>query len=292
MFASEKDASAILRSGVCSFSSVRAASMRARTFFAAAPLVLAIVLCPLTAKSDEAPELAREPFRDCAECPLLVMVEPGSFMMGRQEDHRCWEKGDPVVEVPMAYPLAVGVYEVSEDEWEACRREGGCVHDPEEGRHELEGRPLTGVSWEDAQQYVRWLSAKTGEEYRLPSEAEWLYVSSVSMYGVNWYWLSAPVPRETLQHFSNRYGLHGLRSGVMEWLDEPRSFCFTGMPAETGRLNEDLRMLRGPSECWFPRSWGSSIRWYSYRDARGDCFGFRVVRPVRSLMQGPRIIPH
>ena len=135
---------------------------------------------------------------------------------------------------------------------------------------------MTDVSWEDAQQYVRWLSVKTGERYRLLSEAEWLYVASQRKDGTNWYpfrW-SSPGP--------NRFGLHALGGSVMEWLDEPGSRCFTEAP-DPSRQNDDLRILRGPSDCYFPRSFYRSIRAPAFRSERDECFGFRVARELGKM---------
>ena len=73
---------------------------------------------------------ARNPgdtFRDCPECPELVVVPAGSFMMGSpdgEEDRRDGE--GPLHEVRIDYPLAVGVYTVTFDEWDACVSDGGC----------------------------------------------------------------------------------------------------------------------------------------------------------------------
>ena len=174
-------------------------------------------------------------YRDCAVCPALVAIEPGSFLMGRQDDPRCRNEDDPVVEVTIAYPFAAGVFEVTVDEWAACVRAGGCSHVPPESDANRTNRPVTNVSWEDAQQYVRWLSAKTGKKYRLLSEAEWLYVASERKDGLNWY------PLRWSSSSPNRFGLHGLVGSVMEWLDDPGSACFMEAP-DAGRRN-DVRGL-------------------------------------------------
>ena len=212
-------------------------------------------------------------FQDCAVCPALVAIEPGSFFMDRQDDPRCRNEDDPVVEVTIAYPFAAGVFEVTVDEWAACVRAGGCSHVPPESDANRTNRPVTNVSWEDAQQYVRWLSAKTGKKYRLLSEAEWLYVASERKDGLNWYPLRWSSPS------ANRFGLQGLVGSVMEWLDDPGSACFMEAP-HAGRRNDDLRVLRGPSQCHFPRSHYNARRDPEFREARDACFGFRVAREL------------
>ena len=254
------------------------ASVAARRFPVTTPIILAIALCPFAADCDGAE--AADPlvqFRDCPECPALVRVQPGSFLMGRQEDPRCRDEDDPVVEVSIAYPFAAGVFEVTVDEWAACRREGGCSHDPRDPEPGRGDRPVTDVSWEDAQHYVRWLSAKTGEKYRLLSEAEWLYVSSESKDGTNWYPLPGSWWHAPSSHGPNRFGLQGLRGSVMEWLDEPGSRCFS-KASDASRQDDDRKVLRGPSGCYHPRSYHRSLRAPEFRWVRDECFGFRVAR--------------
>ena len=117
-------------------------------------------------------------FRDCAECPELVVVPAGSFMMGSpSSDSKGYSDERPVHRVTIGEPIAVGVYEVTFGEWDACRRGGGCSHNPGDRGWGRGTRPVIEVSWEDAQEYVRWLSRETGKRYRLMSESEWEYVA-------------------------------------------------------------------------------------------------------------------
>ena len=124
----------------------------------------------------EPPEPPGRRFRDCPECPEMVEVPAGSFLMGspESEGHRLDSEG-PVHRVTIARPFAVGVYEVTFDEWDACVSGGGCRGGS--GFSQRGRRPAVFVTWNYAQAYVRWLSRKTGAEYRLLSESEWEYVA-------------------------------------------------------------------------------------------------------------------
>ena len=118
-------------------------------------------------------------FRDCDNCPQMVVVPAGNYMMGSpaSEEGRDEDEG-PRHRVTIGYPLAVGVHEVTFAEWDACEAAGGCGgYRPDDEGWGRGSRPVINVSWEDAREYVRWLSRETGEAYRLPSESEWEYVA-------------------------------------------------------------------------------------------------------------------
>ncbi len=114
-------------------------------------------------------------FRDCPDVgPIIVVLPKGRFTMGSPpgEAGRDNDEG-PQREVTIARPFAVGKYEVTFAEWEACVADGGCTSNRRSDQGWGKGRrPVINVSWHDAKEYVGWLSRKTGTEYRLLSEAE------------------------------------------------------------------------------------------------------------------------
>lgn len=257
-------------------------------------------------------------YRDCPECPEMVVVSAGTFTMGSpdSEQGRFAYEG-PQHSVRIATPFAVGVYEVSFAEWDACVRAGGCArYSPEDrgwGRGNL---PVMNVSWEDAQRYVRWLSRKTGENYRLPTEAEWEYVArggtptarywgegevelcryangyDRTAHATNPHWEN-PIPctdhhAQTAPVGSfepNAFGLYDVMGNVWEWTQDCWTDDYTGA-AQDGRaresLNCSLRVLRGGS--WSDVLWGlrSADRLRFPAGIRNSVNGFRVARTIGS----------
>src|SRR5262249_33331862 len=116
-------------------------------------------------------------FRECAkDCPEMVVVPAGEFTMGSPAT----EKGRYANEgtqhsVAIPRPFAVSKFEVTFADWDACVAVGGCPHE-ERASDSGWGRdrqPVIGVSWDDAQAYVAWLSRMTDKTYRLLTETEW-----------------------------------------------------------------------------------------------------------------------
>ena len=137
---------------------------------------------------------AGEKFKECRNCPEMVVLASGTFMMGSPADEPERRENERHHRQSIARSFAIGRTEVTWDQWEACVRDRWCdgvaietaLRTLENGQPNTNykdygrgSRPVVGVSWFDAQTFVGWLNWKTGEDdaYRLPSDAEWEYAS-------------------------------------------------------------------------------------------------------------------
>ncbi|HJQ55749.1 MAG TPA: SUMF1/EgtB/PvdO family nonheme iron enzyme, partial [Vineibacter sp.] len=119
--------------------------------------------------------------RDCPQCPEMVRLRPGAYLMGStpaDPEHEADEA--PQHRVAIGYAFALGKYEVTRGEFAAFadatgHRAAGDWRSP--GFTQTDRDPVVNVSWDDAQAYVAWLSRTTGKAYRLPNEAEWEYAA-------------------------------------------------------------------------------------------------------------------
>ena len=102
----------------------------------------------------------------------MLVLPAGTFDMGSTTEYE-----NPPHRVTIAKPFAIGKNEVTFDQWDACVADGGCKHRPDDREWGRGDRPVINVSWLDAKAFVAWLSQKTGQTYRLPSEAEWEYAA-------------------------------------------------------------------------------------------------------------------
>ena len=116
-------------------------------------------------------------FVDCEECPQMVEVPAGSYSRGNKYGDQT-QRPKQTISIPNSF--AVGIFEVTISEWEACVVDGGCNgYRPYENIDiaDMSEMPVTNVSWQDTKNYLNWISQKTEKTYRLPSEAEWEYVA-------------------------------------------------------------------------------------------------------------------
>ena len=236
-------------------------------------------------------------FQDCPECPEMVVVPEGSFMMGSTAGD-----GDerPVHEVTIARPFAVGVHEVTFEGWDWCVSDGGCGgYRPDDEGWGRGKRPVINVSWNDAKAYVRWLSGRTGKRYRLPSEAEWEYVARAGTKAAYWWGYAIGRNRANCDGCGSRwddeqtapvgsfpanpFGLYDVHGNVWEWVEDCWNDSYHGAPSDGSAWesgNCSRRVLRGGS--WFinPGFLRSADRVRDTSGGRSDLIGFRVARTL------------
>ncbi|MCG5241687.1 SUMF1/EgtB/PvdO family nonheme iron enzyme [Azospirillum doebereinerae] len=233
-------------------------------------------------------------FQDCGDCPVMVRLPPGNFQMGN-------DKGDaserPPHRVTLAKPVALGAYEVLVGEWRACVQGGGCSDMPRMS-NAGDSTPVHNVSWDDAQAYVKWLSQKTGQRYRLPSEAEWEYGARGGTAGAYWWGGDKGIfadcqncggPQNPLTPASagsfkpNPFGLHDMNGGVAEWVADCWNKDYAGAPADGSawqRGNCRKRVLRGGSWRNTLSDITDTARNLYDQDVRYPNNGFRVAREL------------
>ena len=247
-------------------------------------------------------------FRDCPECPEMVVVPAGSYRMGSPADETDRDPDEgPVRQVTISDPFAAGRYEVTFAEWDACHADGGCSHYSDDQGWGRENRPVVDVSWRDAGEYVRWLSARTGRWYRLLTESEWEYVARAGT--ATRYWWGDEVgdnrascdgcgsqwdARQTAPVGSfppNEFGLHDVHGNVWEWVQDCRSDSYEGAPDDASAWESGLcgwRGVRGGS--WqsgtVPRYVRAANRGWNLAQRRtfldAAAVGFRIARSLSS----------
>jgi formylglycine-generating enzyme required for sulfatase activity len=256
------------------------------------------VVVPAVAMSPDPALTPGRVFRDCPiVCPEMVVVPAGEFMMGSpvSEAGRATNEG-PQRKVTIVRPFAVGKVEVTFSEWDACVADGGCTHRPSDQGWGRGRRPVINVSWQDAKEYVGWLSRKTAETYRLLSEAEWEYAAragtttrfafgdtinkSQAQYSEG-SWGSAGKTVEVGSFTANTFKLHDMHGNVSEWVEDNWHPNLQGAPTDGSVwLGGDvvLRAVRGGD--WVNKAavLRSAYRHASRLHDRYSGVGFRVAR--------------
>jgi formylglycine-generating enzyme required for sulfatase activity len=275
-------------------------------------------------------------FSDCEGCPEMVVIPPGRFHMGFEGGEEGRPEG-PVRRVRIPRPFALGRFEVTQAEFARFVADtgrvmpGGCrIWDGREwqypasagwtnpgyGRLPLDDEPVVCVTWRDARDYARWLAARTGQPYRLPTEAEWEYAARAGTTG-DWYWGGAPDAAcrhgnvydrsgERVNGFRwepfdcddgygqvapvgrfapNAFGIHDILGNVWEWTAD----CYVGPYAPDAPVDGSAyevagdcgrRTVRGGSWITRPGRQRVSFRGRDPEDARFSFFGFRVARDL------------
>jgi formylglycine-generating enzyme required for sulfatase activity len=224
--------------------------------------------------------------------PLLAVIPRGSFMMGNS----ALAAEGPAHRVTLTYEFAMSVYEVSQSEFQLyCQSAGKACPEQPWARGDF---PVVNVSWQDAQDYARWLSQATHQQYRLPTEAEWeyaaragvegLYPSGDSLSPTDAYFsvgaaLTAPAPR-SMRFNANGWHLLDMVGNAREWVADAWSPSFSGAPADgSARVEGEpgIKVVRGGCYVDPAIKLRLTTREPLPADTRDRCTGFRLVRDIR-----------
>ena len=249
----------------------------------------------------------KETFKDCVQCPEMVVLPAGRFVMGShasEAGHTSEE--EPQHTVQIAYPFAAGKYEVTFAEWEACVAAGSCKHNPRDPGWGRGRRPVINVSWNDIiDEYLPWLSRTTGQTYRLLTEAEWEYAArsggdvpfstgaTISSHDANFDatlsyagGAKGEYRKRTLEVGSfpaNAFGLHDMHGNVWEWVADCFFSGYQNAPMDGSPAAESpncQRVMRGGSWIDGPRVLRVAARGRVPAKTRFIYRGFRVARKL------------
>ena len=302
----------------------RAEQQRARAEVAArVQAELAALLPSASSPVADSEGVLRDRFLDgSGVAPDLVLIPTGRFQMGSPEHERkkamaagsqqSWvERETPQRWVGIEKPIAMGRFPITVAQWRAYVGASGWqapadFNWAEPGFRQADDHPVVGVSWNDAVAYAAWLSAMTGQRYRLPSEAEWEYAcragtrtafsfgdsisTDLANYDGNSSYNDSPrgVYRKGTtpvnQFAPNQWGLYDMHGNVWEWVQDVVHDNYDGAP-NTGRAWEEggeagRRILRGGSWLYHPRYLRSSLRNGFSATRSNGIIGFRLAREL------------
>lgn len=296
--------------------------------------VIAVVMqlgAPRPAAGQSIPADASSVFRDCSDCPDMVSIPAGRFAMGssgNEPGHQASE--GPQREVRVA-AFAIGRFAVTRRQWAvfvaATNRteQRGCewAGFPRDasaraswrslGFAQDDSHPVVCVSWNDAQAYARWLSERTGQAYRLPSEAEWEYAARAGSataypwgtvasheqanYGAVTCCSELASGRDRWLHTApvgafppNAFGLYDMHGNAWQWVQDCYADSYAEAPTD-GSAHDPPgcthRVLRGGTWGDTPamirsafRNWAPPPRWNPEWEYRSGGVGFRVARSL------------
>jgi formylglycine-generating enzyme required for sulfatase activity len=222
--------------------------------------------------------------KDCPECPELIVVQPGLFVMGADDAMAGPEEG-PLRRIMIADRFAISRRAITAAQYQAFVAATGypanaCQLGGADG-------PVQCVSWRDAKAYVAWLGKQTGKAFTLASAAQWEYAAragaappAVGVPQVIKASLPAPATNAT---DANGFGVHGLGSSATEWVEDCWSPTLADVPSDARPLTPSL-------------GWGCEARVVKSARATGDATGLRFSgrRPqeetVRSQGIGFRVV--
>lgn len=245
----------------------------------------------------------RDPLASGGAGPVMIALEGGAFQMGSSSLSIIAEER-PQHEV-VVRPFAISKHEITTADYlrfaKATQRRIPAGLPKDKSLY-----PMHSVSWEDAHAYTRWLSEETGNEYRLPSEAEWEYAALGGTDTPYWWGfkvgpnqahcqkcetgLDTEQPTQIGRFAANPFGLHDMAGNVAEWIHDCFHESYEGAPTD-GSVWEGgdctHRVVRGGSFHSAPPGIRSRARGKRRPNETYDTVGIRVVRHLKMTPQTP-----
>ena len=240
-------------------------------------------------------------FQDCEDCPKMVVIPAGNFQMGSSTSWFSSIKPPPNEQPARNVAVknfAIGKFEVTQKEW---RELMGTSPSKFKG----DDLPVEQISWEDAKKFVEKLSIKTGNAYRLPSEAEWEYAAlagqqteyasgtsatgklaesmlNIPMTLLAWYSENSSGQAQPVgTRSANKFGLFDMYGNVEEWTEDCYEYNFIGAPSDGSARKSGIcqfKVVRGGSWAKPLKFLRSKYREQVSKEANDDTLGFRVAR--------------
>ncbi|HSR62886.1 MAG TPA: SUMF1/EgtB/PvdO family nonheme iron enzyme [Gammaproteobacteria bacterium] len=234
----------------------------------------------------------RDTIPDVGKAPTMVVLPAGKFMMGGEKPEEL-----PLHEVTISAPFAISVNEITQGEFELFCTDTGrtCPRQPWSGKD----YPVVNVTWNDAVAYTQWQSEKTGNTYRLPTEAEWEYaarggtttpypfgeevlITDAVFSDVKQ--LNSPLPKSDRSINRNEFRLYHMVGNVREWVLDPWHDNYNGAPADGsvyGGSGINTRVVRGGSYADPAEALRSAARLSLGADKADNQTGFRILQELQ-----------
>ena len=214
----------------------------------------------------------------------MVLIPAGKLMMGSPASEKGHSKAETQHEVTLTKPFYMGKYEVTQEQWESVM--GKNPSDTKGAK-----LPVTDVSWEDCQEFIKKLNKKTDGGCRLPTESEWEYscragTTTVYSFGdkmtpkdANIFESKIDKPVEVGSYKPNAFGLYDMHGNVLEWCEDWYAYYQAEAVTDPkGPATGSVRVLRGGSFFSDVSKARSSFRNYNAPSIRFLNYGFRLVR--------------
>ena len=212
----------------------------------------------------------------------MVLIPAGKFMMGSPESEKARRNDEKQYEVTLTKPFYMGKYEVTQEQWESV------MGNNPSSRTKGAKLPVTDVSWEDCQEFIKKLNASTKGGYRLPTEAEWEYAcragtTTAYSYGDSLTKTDANIDGLSISavgsYKPNSFGLYDIHGNVWEWCEDWYGDYPAGAVTDPkGPAKGEYRVLRGGSFNFYESNARSSNRYYYPPTLRLFNYGFRLAR--------------